>query len=280
MRYKHYISGIALLIVVSLTVSAQEQVSASFGSPSSHFDSTKMVTNNAGVIKVTHMADTDLAMLTGPDTALAQQLTIKINPGLLFNEQGLMLQYNFKNNFGIELGYGYNEDYSGNPGFHTFDGTGSTYRAGLIQYLDAPKKWYFKFSGFYRYYHELHVVAQDAEGFTQGIDDEVVNPLRSNLAVVSAGDGNQVDAYTAKVRVICFDAIMGYQYRHKHFVLDVFGGLGERSKYINLREIGYYTNVIGTTNETMISYHSVMSKSVSYSYLDAKLGFTVGYRIF
>ncbi|HXP52770.1 MAG TPA: hypothetical protein VN922_22675 [Bacteroidia bacterium] len=283
MSYKQYIFAAALLCIVSVSVYAQTDLAKQkriIDSLTALYKADSAKTKKESSLSNMSRYQVYDSVYHHTDTALAYQLIIKINPGLLFTEQGLSLQYNLLNNFGIELGFGYNEDNSGNPGFHTYDGNGYTYRAGVIQYLDAPKRWYFQFSGFYRYYHKLSVVSEDAEGFTQGIDDEVINPLRANLANVSAGDGNQVDAYTAKVRVFCIDAIMGYQYRHKHFVLDVFGGLGERSKYFSLREIGYYPNAIGTTNETMIPINVIESKGLESSYVDVKLGFTIGYRFF
>lgn len=285
-----------IVFALCLTLSAIGQdndgvvhASASFGAPGKHYDSTKIVTNHGGVVNETHTAadtarsNVDFILQTIPgvvDTNLRHQLTVKINPGLLFTEQGLLLQYNFKNNFGIELGYGINEDNSGNNGFYTYDGSGYTIRWGLLQYLDAWKHWYFSLQGFYRYYSHITAVAEDAEGFTQGIDDEVINPLRSNLANVTAGDGNQVDVYTASASVVCFDAVAGYQYRHKHFVLDVFAGAGSRTKNIKLHLEGYYVNAIGSTDQTEIQYSTVQSKSVSYSYPDLKLGFTLGYRFY
>lgn len=214
------------------------------------------------------------------DTNLRHQLTIKINPGLLFTEQGLLLQYNFNNNFGIELGYGINEDNSGNNGFHTYDGSGYTIRWGLLQYLDGYKHWWFSLQGFYRYYGNITAVAEHSEGFTQGIDDEVINPLRYNLANVTAGDGNQVDVYNADVSVVCFDAVVGYQYRHKHFVFDAFVGAGSRSKNINLHLVGYYVNPVNVNDDPMLPYSSIMSKFIGESYPDFKLGFTLGYRIY
>ncbi|HSY75486.1 MAG TPA: hypothetical protein VK890_01440, partial [Bacteroidia bacterium] len=177
----------------------------------------------------TRTLDTNLLPYSG---VIRNRLTIKINPGLLISEQGLSIQYNLTYNFGILLGGGYNEDNSGNAGFHTYDGSGYTIRAGILQYLDPAQKWYFSFQGFYRYYGNLNIVAQDAQGFTQGIDDQVINPLRQNLNNVAAGDGDQVDVYHAHARIICVDAVWGYQLRKKHFVLDMFGGFGSREKEI------------------------------------------------
>ncbi len=214
-----------------------------------------------------------------PSFSLTNQLTIKLNPGLLISEQGLSIQYNLTYNFGILLGGGYNEDNSGNAGFHTYDGSGYTIRAGILQYLDPAQKWYFSFQGFYRYYGNLNAVAQDAQGFTQGIDDQVINPLRQNLNNVTAGDGDKVDVYHAKARIICFDAVWGYQLRKRHFVLDVFGGFGSREKNIRLKEVGYYVNAIGNVGP-MISYSSVQKKTIDDTYLDVKLGFTLGYRFY
>jgi len=299
---KKYSALAFVLIGFALSAIGQDTLhaSASFGSPGKHYNSTKVVTDKGGVVKV-EKADTEMCVhhndvivredtlghalqiipgVIENDTNLRHQLTIKINPGLLFTEQGLMLQYNFKNNFGIELGYGINEDNSGNNGFHTYDGSGYTIRWGMLQYLDIWKHWYFSLQGFYRYYGNINAVAEDAEGFTQGIDDEVINPLRSNLNNVTAGDGSQVDVYAASASVICFDAVAGYQYRHKHFVLDIFAGAGSRTKNIKLHLDGYYINAIGTTDQTEIPYSTIESKAVSYTYPDVKLGFTLGYRFY
>ncbi len=212
------------------------------------------------------------------DTNLAKQFTIKVNPGLLFSEQGLSIQYNLQNNFGIMLGAGYNEDVSGNQNFHNTGGHGYTIRAGILQYLDNAKKYYFCFEGFYRKYSKITAVAEHSEGFTQGIDDEVINPLRQNLNSVSVGDGNQVDVYTASAHIVCFDAVMGYQYRKKHFVLDLFGGLGSREKTIHLHEKGYYVNPLDYSIGPFIPYATVQSKTIDNTYVDVKLGFTLGYR--
>ncbi|HTA82894.1 MAG TPA: hypothetical protein VK783_08175 [Bacteroidia bacterium] len=212
------------------------------------------------------------------DTNLAYQFTIKINPGLLFSEQGLSFQYNLQNNFGIVLGAGYNEDFSGNQNFPNTGGHGYTIRAGVLQYLDDAKKYYFCFEGFYRNFGKITAVAEDTEGFTQGIDDLVINPLRQNLGSVSVGDGQKVDVYTAEVHMICFDAVMGYQYRKKHFVLDMFGGLGSREKTIHLHETGYYANPFDGSIGPFIPYATVQSKTIDNTYLDVKLGFTLGYR--
>lgn len=214
------------------------------------------------------------------DTTLRHQLTIKINPGLLFTEQGLLLQYNFTNKFGIELGYGFNEDNSGNSSFHTYDGSGYTIRWGLLRYLDTYRHWWFALEGFYRYYGNINAVADHSAGFTQGIDDEVINPLRTNLNNINVGDGNQVDVYNASATVVCYDAVVGYQYRHKHFVLDAFAGAGSRSKNINLNLVGYYANAINVTNDVMVPYSTIQSKLVGTDYLDIKLGFTIGYRFY
>jgi len=218
-------------------------------------------------------------LVFNPDDCLKHQLTIKINPGLLISEQGLSIQYNLTYNFGILLGGGYNEDNSGNTGFHTYDGSGYTIRAGILQYLDPVQKWYFSFQGFYRYYGNLNAVAQDAQGFTQGIDDQVINPLRQNLNNVAAGDGDQVDVYHAHARIICVDAVWGYQLRKRHFVLDMFGGFGSREKEIYLQEVGYYINAIGNVGNEIL-FNNVRSKTVFGEYLDVKLGFTLGYRFY
>jgi hypothetical protein len=214
------------------------------------------------------------------DTNLANQFSIKINPGLLFNEQGLTIQYNLQNNFGILLGAGYNEDFTGNQNFANTGGHGYTIRAGVLQYLDNAKKYYFCFEGFYRNYGKITAVAEHDEGFTQGIDDEVINPLRDNLNSVSVGDGKQVDVYTAHLYVLCFDAVMGYQYRKNHFVFDAFGGLGSRSKTIHLHETGYYANPLDGSIGAYTEYSHAQSKTVNYTYADVKLGFTLGYRFY
>ncbi len=180
------------------------------------------------------------------DTALKHQLIIKLNPGLFFMEQGLMLQYNVDDCTAVLLGGGYNEDNSGNAGFHTFDGAGYTIRLGILRYLGTHRKFYLSCQGFYRYYGNITAVAQDGEGIAQGIDDQVINPLRTNLTNVTAGDGNQVDIYNASANILCFDVVGGYQYRRKHFVFDAFAGLGWRSKTIYLQEVGYYVNAIGS----------------------------------
>ena len=207
--------------------------------PPSHQDSARIME-----------AFTELSKYRRPEIAINRemetknQLTLELNPGLLFMEQGLSLQYNNTYNFGILLGGGYNEDNSGNAAFHTYDGSGYTIRAGILQYLDPAQKWYFSFQGFYRYYGNLNAVAQDAQGFTKGIDDQVINPLRQNLNNVAAGDGDQVDVYHAKAKIICVDAVWGYQLRKRHFVLDMFGGFGSREKEIYLLEVGYYVNAM------------------------------------
>jgi hypothetical protein len=214
------------------------------------------------------------------DSVLKGQLTIKINPIMLFYEQGLTLQYNTEEDFGIILGAGYNEDRSGNLNFGGVGGNGYTIRAGLLRYLDEKKKFYFLYEGFIRYWGSITAVAEDDQGFTQGIDDEVINPFRNNLNSVSVGDGNQVDVYNAKVEVICNDVIWGWQVRKKHFVLDVYGGIGWRSKTIDLTETGYYTNPLDGSIGPFIPLSQPMSKTVYASYLDAQAGFTLGYRFY
>lgn len=196
-------------------------------------------------------------------------------------EQGLMLQLNVQKNFALLLGGGYNEDNSGNQNFSIVGGHGYTIRGGILQYLGDNHRFYFSWQAFFRNWQCINAVAEDDEGFTQGIDDQVINPFRQNLNSVAIGDGIQVDLYNAHAYIISNDFVWGYQVGKRHFILDLFWGAGWRSKVIYLTKTGYYNNPVGGTSVgPLTAFDHPRSKTVYYSYPDGQLGFTLGYRFY
>jgi hypothetical protein len=217
-------------------------------------------------------------------TSHRHELIVKINPGLAYTEEGLELQYNFTNYWGIMTGGGYNIDFINNEAHNiksssilSTGGNGFTGRLAIIKYFGKKRNKFISVQAFYR------VWKINATGYDVGtgpfsfsdVWDEVVNPVYSLSQYID--EGQPLSLYSASVKVFCADIIKGVQYRKRHFDFEFYYGFGVRYKTMNMEEMGWY-EVYNYTPAFYFPIRPVYANNVVI-YPDLKIGFTLGYSI-
>jgi hypothetical protein len=196
---------------------------------------------------------------------------IKINPiatvsWVAGGDIGGTLQKPVSGNLDIFVGLGYNTN---------TNGWGYTIRAGTCFFFSKTK--YFSFQLFYRRWQLTNVdvyIIHNGVGYN-GTNNSIIDPVKEfQLSFFNSSSPNSLE--NAQANILDISAIWGWRfYVSKHFLWEIYTGVGLRVKGFMYEEIGTYDYTYASPIYTPLS--EPISSNNTFVYPEIKFGVLFGY---